>query len=120
MYPVNRLGLSPSLMRCLGSTNIFESPRSGVRLRTQTENLPLAGRSRGAALGRLRVPDHREEFRKIQGHRYLWMLKAVLNPYHRRKSGALDGADGIEYITLAAHLQRNRERSPKTTPPNEP
>jgi len=35
MFTVNSLGLSPSLARCLGSTNIIESPHSGVRLRTR-------------------------------------------------------------------------------------
>ena len=35
MFTVNRLGLSPALMRCLSSTNIIESPHSGVRLRTR-------------------------------------------------------------------------------------
>jgi putative transposase len=33
MFTINRLGLSPSLCRCLGSTNIIETPHSGVRLR---------------------------------------------------------------------------------------
>src|SRR3989454_9805298 len=35
MFTVNRLGLSSSLARCLGSTNLIESPHSGVRLRTR-------------------------------------------------------------------------------------
>ena len=35
MFTVNRLGLWPSLTHCLGSTNIIESPHSGVRLRTR-------------------------------------------------------------------------------------
>jgi len=34
MFTVSRLGLSPSLSRCLVSTNVIESPHSGVRLRT--------------------------------------------------------------------------------------
>jgi putative transposase len=35
MFTVNRLGLSPSFSRCLVSTNVIESPHSGVRLRTR-------------------------------------------------------------------------------------
>jgi putative transposase len=35
MFPINRLGLSPSLLRCQSSTNLIESPHSGVRLRTR-------------------------------------------------------------------------------------
>src|SRR5262249_27706249 len=35
MFTLNRLGLSPALMRCLSSTNVIESPHSGVRLRTR-------------------------------------------------------------------------------------
>jgi hypothetical protein len=54
MFTVSRLGLSPSLARCLVSTNVLESPHSGVRLRTR---LPLAGREDGPVLGR-RGPGH--------------------------------------------------------------
>jgi len=35
MFTINRLGLSPALCRCLCSTNLIESPHSGVRLRTR-------------------------------------------------------------------------------------
>jgi len=35
MFTVSRLGLSPSLSRGLVSTNVIESPHSGVRLRTR-------------------------------------------------------------------------------------
>src|SRR5207245_1656119 len=31
MFTINRLGLPPSLHRCLGTTNLIESPQSGVR-----------------------------------------------------------------------------------------
>ena len=33
-FTINRLGLPPSLMRCLGTTNVIESPHAGVRIRT--------------------------------------------------------------------------------------
>lgn len=34
MFTMNHLGLPPSLHRCLGTTNLIESPQSGVRKRT--------------------------------------------------------------------------------------
>ena len=34
-FTVNRIGLSDGLRRCLGTTNIIESPHSGLRIRTR-------------------------------------------------------------------------------------
>lgn len=77
MFTVSRLGLSPSLCRCLGSTNIIESPNSGVRMRTRRICRWRDGRMvmRWAAAAFLMTEKH---FRKIQGYRDLWMLKAAL------------------------------------------
>jgi hypothetical protein len=74
---VNRLGLSPARMRCLTSTNIIESPHSGVRLRTRRICRWRDGQMvlRWAAAAFLITE---KNFRKIQGYRDLWMLKAVL------------------------------------------
>jgi len=79
MFTINRLGLPPSLMRCLSSTNLIESPHSGVRLRTRRVCRWRDGRMvlRWAAAAFLMTENN---FRKIQGYRDLWMLKAVLNP----------------------------------------
>jgi putative transposase len=79
MFTLNRLGLPPALCRCLGSTNLIESPHSGVRLRTRRICRWRDGRMvlRWAAAAFLMTEKH---FRKIQGYRDLWMLKAVLNP----------------------------------------
>ncbi len=79
MFTVNRLGLSPSLMRCLSSTNIIESPHSGVRSRTRRICRWRDGRMvlRWAAAAFLITE---KSFRKIQGYRDLWMLKAILDP----------------------------------------
>ena len=78
MFTVNRLGLSPSLMWCLGSTNLIESPHSGVRLRKRK-----ICRWRDGAMvlrwGASAFLITEKNFRKIQGYRDLWMLKAVLN-----------------------------------------
>jgi putative transposase len=79
MFTVNRLSLSPALCRCLSSTNIIESPHSGVRLRTRRICRWRDGKMvlRWAAAAFLITE---KSFRKIQGYRDLWMLKAVIGP----------------------------------------
>jgi transposase-like protein len=78
MFTVNRLGLSPSLSRCLVSTNVIESPHSGVRLRTRRICRWRDGKMvlRWAAAALLMTE---QNFRKIMGYRDLWMLKAALD-----------------------------------------
>ena len=78
MFTVNRLGLSPSLARCLVSTNVIESPHSGVRLRTRRICRWRDGKMvlRWAAAALLMTEQH---FRRIMGCRDLWMLKAALD-----------------------------------------
>src|SRR5712691_9210146 len=77
MFAVNRLGLSPSLSRCLVSTNVIESPHSGVRLRTRKICRWRDGKMvlRWAAAALLMTE---QNFRRIMGYRDLWMLKAAL------------------------------------------
>jgi len=80
MFTVNRLGLSPSLARCLVSTNVIESPHSGVRLRTRRVCRWRDGKMvlRWAAAALLMTE---QNFRRIMGYRDrdLWMLKAALD-----------------------------------------
>jgi putative transposase len=78
MFTVNRLGLSPSLSRCLVSTNVIESPHSGVRLRTRKICHWRDGKMvlRWAAAALLMTE---QNFRRIMGYRDLWMLKAALD-----------------------------------------
>jgi len=78
MFTVNRLGLSPILARCLVSTNIIESPHSGVRLRTRRVCRWRDGKMvlRWAAAALLMTE---QNFRRIMGYRDLWMLKAALD-----------------------------------------
>jgi len=78
MFTVNRLGLSPRLARCLVSTNVTESPHSGVRLRTRRVCRWRDGKMvlRWAAAALLMTE---QSFRKIMGYRDLWMLKAALD-----------------------------------------
>ena len=77
-FTVNRLSLSVSLRRCLATTNIVESPTSGVRLRTRRvtnwQNGEMVLRWAAAAL-----LETEKSFRKIMGYKDLWMLKAVLD-----------------------------------------
>lgn len=78
MFTVNRLGLSPSLARCLVSTKVIESPHGGVRLRTQRVCRWRDGKMvlRWATAALLMTE---QSFRKIMGYRDLWMLKPALD-----------------------------------------
>ena len=77
-FTVNRLSLPVSLRRCLATTNIVESPTSGVRLRTRRvthwQNGEMVLRWAAAAL-----LETEKSFRRIMGYQDLWMLKAVLD-----------------------------------------
>jgi putative transposase len=77
MFTVTRLQLSASLARCLVSTNVIESPHSGVRLRTRRVCRWRDGKMvlRWAAAALLATE---KNFRRILGYQDLWMLKAAL------------------------------------------
>ena len=78
-FTINRLGLPPSLHRCLATTNIVESPNAGVRRRTRRvtrwKDAEMVCRWAAAAF-----LDTEKSFRKIMGYKDLWMLAAALNP----------------------------------------
>src|SRR5271155_3778667 len=78
LFTINRLGLSPSLCRALGSTNIIENPKSSARRKTHRVTRWRDGEmvKRWAAAAFL---DAEQSFRRILGYRDLWMLKAILN-----------------------------------------
>ena len=86
-FTINRLGLPPSLHRCLATTNIVESPNAGVRRRTRrvTRWKDASMVRRWAAAAFL---DTEKNFRKIMGYKDLWMLDAVLNPTDATKPKA--------------------------------
>ena len=70
--------MRPSSLRlCLGTTNIIESPHSGVRMRTRRVSRWKDGKMvlRWVASAFLATE---KNFRRIQGYRELWMLKARL------------------------------------------
>lgn len=76
-FTINRLELPVSLRRCLASTNIIESPYSAVRMRTRRVSRWKNGSMvlRWVASAFLAAE---QNFRRIQGYRDLWMLKATL------------------------------------------
>jgi putative transposase len=76
-FTINRLGVPPSLHRCLATTNLIESPQSGVRRRTSR-----VCRWRDAAMIQRWVAASflatEKNFRRIMGWKDLWQLKALL------------------------------------------
>jgi hypothetical protein len=76
-FTINRLEIPVSLHRCLATTNLIESPHSGVRRRTERVcrwRPGMAKRWMAAAF-----LDMEKHFRRIMGYRDLWALKAILD-----------------------------------------
>lgn len=77
IFTVNRLGLTPQLMRCLATTNLIENPNGAVRrvthrvCRYRDAEMTL----RWTASGFLEAE---KSFRRLQGHRELWVLASAL------------------------------------------
>jgi transposase-like protein len=80
MFTINRLGLPRSLRRCLGTTNVIESPNSGLRDRTRRvkhwQDASMVLRWAAAAL-----LDTEKGFRRLMGYRDLWMLQTALDEH---------------------------------------
>jgi putative transposase len=76
-FTVNRLKLTPSLIRCLASTNVIENPNGAVRRVTHRVSRYRDAEMalRWTATGFLEAE---KSFRRIQGHRQLWVLAAAL------------------------------------------
>jgi putative transposase len=76
-FTINRLGIPSSLHRCLATTNLIESPQSGVRLRTRR-----VSRWRDAAMMQRWVAASflatEKNFRRIMGWKDLWQLESIL------------------------------------------
>jgi len=85
MFTINRLGLPATLRRCLGSTNVIESPNSGIRQKTRRVTHWQDGRMvlRWCASALLATE---KKFRKIMGHDDLWILAAKLNELSNTKT----------------------------------
>ncbi len=88
-YTVNALGLPPSLTRCLCTTNIIENPNGTVRRtsRRVTRYRDADMALRWTAAGFIEA---QKSFRKIQGIKDLWILKAALG--RTEEQAHVDGA----------------------------
>jgi putative transposase len=77
MFTMQKLNLPPSLYKCLGTTNVIESPQSGVQKRTGnvTRWRDAAMVERWVASAWLLTEKH---FRKVIGHRDFWALAVAL------------------------------------------
>jgi hypothetical protein len=78
LFTINAMNLPGKLMRCLSTTNVIESANWGARQRV--------GRVRNWQSGAMALrwsscafDAASKQFRKIMGHRQLWMLKAHLD-----------------------------------------
>jgi transposase-like protein len=78
MFTINRLNLSPTLRRCLGTTNIIESSFSGTSGKTGRVKRWRDGAMvvRWAAAALLETEKH---YKRIMGYRDLWQLQAHLH-----------------------------------------
>jgi putative transposase len=76
-FTINRWGIPPPLHRCLATTNLIESPQSGVRRRTSR-----VCRWRDAAMVERWVAASflatEKNFRRIMGWKDLWQLETIL------------------------------------------
>lgn len=77
MFTLQRLKIPESLHKCLATTNIIESPQSGVERRTHNvsrwRDEDMA--HRWVASAWLLTESH---FRRVVGHEHLWSLAAIL------------------------------------------
>ena len=87
-FTINRLGIHPALQRCLATTNIVESPTSGMRLKTGRVTNWKDGQMvlRWAAAAYLDTEKH---FRRILGYQHLWTLQAALHADRIKEQGAV-------------------------------
>lgn len=85
LFTVNSMGLPKALTRCLCTTNLIESPHSGVRMRTRRVCNWQDGRMvlRWATAAFLETEKH---FQKIGGYKQIWMLKSVLDELEKEQN----------------------------------
>jgi transposase-like protein len=77
-FTINRLKLTPRLMRCLATTNIIENPNGAVR---RTTNRICRWRDPAMALRWTTAAylEAEKRFRRVQGHAELWVLAGALD-----------------------------------------
>jgi putative transposase len=88
LFTINRLGLGKALRRCLGSTNVIESPYSGVRQKTGRVKRWRDGQMtlRWTASALLAIE---KRLRRIMGYQQIWMLEAALKDLDEKEGVAL-------------------------------
>jgi transposase-like protein len=88
LFTINRLGLGKALCRCLGSTNVIESPYSGVRQRTGRVKRWRDGQMalRWTASALLSIE---KRLRRIMGYQQIWMLEAALKDLDEKEGVAM-------------------------------
>ena len=77
-FTVNRLGLAGALRRCLCTTNVIESPNSGIRRRTGRVSRWKGGSMLLRWVASALV-ETEKSFRRIMGWKQLWMLESYLD-----------------------------------------
>ena len=85
MFTLQRLQIPESLHKCLATTNVIESPQSGVERRTHnvTRWRDADMVERWVASAWLLTEKH---FRRIDGHADLWTLAAILGRADKSKT----------------------------------
>ena len=85
MFTLQRLQIPESLHKCLATTNVIESPQSGVERRTHnvTRWRDAGMVQRWVASAWLLTEKH---FRRIDGHADLWALAAILGREDKSKT----------------------------------
>lgn len=88
LFTINRLGLGKALRRCLGSTNVIESPYSGVRQKTGRVKRWRDGQMalRWTASALLSIE---KRLRRIMGYQQIWMLEAALKDLDEKEGVAM-------------------------------
>ena len=88
MFTLQRLQIPVSLHKCLATTNIIESPHSGVRRRTHNVSRWRDSDmvQRWVASAWLLTEKH---FRRIDGHENLWALAAILGSLCEKGEGSV-------------------------------
>ncbi len=74
-FTVNRLGVPPSLHRCLATTNIIESPHAGVHIHARR----AFHWQNGAMVRRWMASAFLRTEKEIMGCRDLWALESILS-----------------------------------------
>ena len=77
MFTIQKMKLPPSLYKCLGTTNVIESPQGGVQKRTNNVTRWRTSEmvERWVASAWLLTEKH---FRKVVGHKDFWTLSVIL------------------------------------------